>query len=147
MRMTSCTGSAHGILGIWRKSVETRRRTRRFDFLGVAEASRICAPCVPHEIGARWRSQHKRLYFSPCVETFNSKEIKGFRTWTKKSLRVFEFRDSYVLSFLYVVMNIRCPFHPFRTWLYLALIVNMVHLCSFPLAFSFGVSLKSEATI
>ena len=25
-------------------------------------------------------------------------------------------------------MNIRCPFHPFRTWLYLALIVNMVHV-------------------
>ena len=38
----------------------------------------------------------KRLCFSPYVETFNSKVIR-FRTWTNKSLRVFEFRDSYVL--------------------------------------------------
>ena len=37
------------------------------------------------------------MCLSPYVETFNSKVIKRFCTWTKKLLRVFEFRDSYVL--------------------------------------------------
>ena len=37
----------------------------------------------------------------PYVETFNSKVIKRFRTRTNKSLRVFEFRDSYVLYMFY----------------------------------------------
>ena len=38
------------------------------------------------------------------VESFNSKLIKkGFRTWNKKSLRVFEFRDSYVFYVFYVM--------------------------------------------
>ena len=45
----------------------------------------------------------KRLCLSPYVETFNSKVIKRFRTWTKKSLRAFEFRDSwfYVMYICY----------------------------------------------
>ena len=44
---------------------------------------RICAPWVPHEIGARWRSQHKKIVSPSHVETFNSKLIKRFRTWTR----------------------------------------------------------------
>ena len=45
------------------------------------------------------------MCLSPYVETFNSKVIKRFRTWTNKSLRVYEFRDSYVL---YVYMLPTC---------------------------------------
>ena len=59
------------------------------------------------------------MCLSPYVETFNSKVIKRFRTRTKKSLCVFEFRDSYVLC-IYVT-NIRCPFW---TWPYLAMVQN-----------------------
>ena len=73
--------------------------------LGLAEARRICTPWVPHEIRARWRSQHKKI----VSLSFNSKVIKRFRTWTKKSLRVFEFLDSCVLHYVYMLptFNIR----------------------------------------
>ena len=119
-----------GFGGFRRKlGVETRRRTRWLTF-GLGEVRRICAPWVPHKIGTRWRSQHKKIVSSPYVETINSKVIKRFRAWTKKSLCVFEFWDSCVLSYLYGVINImntRCPFHPFRTWPYLY-IMDMLEL-------------------
>ena len=54
-----------------------------------------------------WRKL-RELCLSPYSETFNSKVIKRFRTWTKKSLRVSEFRDSYVLSFLHVTCVSMC---------------------------------------
>ena len=100
------------------KRVETRRRTRRFDFWGSLRRDEFSRHGCRTRYGPDEEHSIKRLCLSPYVETFNSKVIKGFRTWTKKSLRVFEFRDSYVLSYLYVVMNImniRCTFH---TWPY-----------------------------
>ena len=53
----------------------------------------------------------------PYVETFNSKVIKRFRTWTRSR---YVFSNSGIpMFFIYsIVMNIRCPFHPFRTWPY-----------------------------
>ena len=59
-----------------------------------------------HEMGGRWKSQNrKNVYLSPYVEkTFKLKGNKKFRTWTKKSLVFFVFRDPYVLCIY--VMNI-----------------------------------------
>ena len=40
--------------------------------------------------GGRWKSQNrKNVYLSFCRRTFKLKGNKKFRTWTKKSLRVF----------------------------------------------------------
>ena len=54
------------------------------------------------------------MRLSPYVKTFNSKVIKRFRTWTKKSLRVLDFRDSYVLSLwtlhVYFAHGINCGY-------------------------------------
>ena len=59
---------------------------------------------MPHEIGSKWIRRHSEIVFSlPYVETFNSKVVKRFRTWTKNSLRVFQFRDSYVLRYVYML--------------------------------------------
>ena len=83
------------------KRVETRRRTRRFDFWGSLRRDEFACHGCRTRLGPDEEASIKRLCLSSYVETFNSKVIKRFRTWTKKSLRVFEFRDSYVLSFLY----------------------------------------------
>ena len=60
------------------------------------------------------------MCLSPYVETFNSKVIKSFRTWTNKSLRVFEFRDSYILYMFY-------RYEHYMSILHIALIVAMEH--------------------
>ena len=77
--MTSCTGSARRILGIWRKLVELRtgHRTRRVDFRLLAEALRRCRTRWG---GGRWKKQNrKNVYLSPDVEEpLNSKVIKSF---------------------------------------------------------------------
>ena len=63
----------------------------------------------------------------PYVETFNSNLIKRFRTWTRSRyvFSNFEIRMFFICSefsiwtlCIYEVMNIRSPFHPFRTWPY-----------------------------
>ena len=59
---------------------------------------------------AREEASIKRLGLSPYVETFNSKVIKRFRTCTKKSLRVFEFRDSCVLRYVYMLPTFNVHF-------------------------------------
>ena len=58
------------------------------------------------------------LCLSPYVETFNLKVIKRFRTWTKKSLRVFEFRDSCVLRYIYMLPTFDVHFEHSRIWLW-----------------------------
>ena len=71
-------------------------------FGGSLRARRICAPCLPHKIGAKWIRRHSEIVSSPpYVETFNSKLIKTFRTWTRSRYVFFEFRDSYVLYMFY----------------------------------------------
>ena len=76
----------------WR--VETRQRTRQCSLRRGEFARYGCyARLEPDE-----EASIKRLCLSPYVETFNSKLIKRFRTWTNKLLCVFEFRDFYVLS-------------------------------------------------
>ena len=76
------------------------------------------------EFAAQDRGQmNKRDCVSPSnVETFNSKLIKRFRTKTR-SRYVFSNFEIPMFFICTIVMNIICLF---RTWLYLALIVNMV---------------------
>ena len=57
----------------------------------------------------------------PYVETFKSKLIKKVSYLNKKSLRVFEFRDSYVLYMFY-------RYEHYMSILRMALIVAIVHL-------------------
>ena len=50
------------------------------------------------------------MYLSPYVEEpLNSKVIKSFVSELRSRYVFFEFRDSYVLCYIY--MNIICPFH------------------------------------
>ena len=54
-------------------------RRKKVDFHSLAEALWQ----VSHVVSGRWKSQ---VYLCPYVEkSFNSKVIKKFRTWTKKS--------------------------------------------------------------
>ena len=66
----------------------------------------------------RWKSQNrKNVYLSPYVEEpLNSKVIKMFRTWTKKSWVFFVFRDSYIVCIY--VMNIICTFRISVSWVW-----------------------------
>ena len=96
--MTSRTGSARRILGIWRKLVELRtgHRTRRLTFA----CSRRPLWRVLHVFRGGWKSQNKKIVpLSPFVEKpLNSKVIKSFVPEQRSRQVFFEFRDSYVLS-------------------------------------------------
>ena len=100
MWMTSCTGSVHGGFGgIWKSQiVGSCRPKKKGDFRLLTAALWR----VPHVVWGRWKSQNrKNVYLSPYVEKpLNSKVIKRFRTWTKKSLRVF--RVSGFLCSMYI---------------------------------------------
>ena len=76
-------------------------RRRRLAF----RASRGLAAGARTWFGADEKVVKERL----CRKTFKLKGNKKFRTWTKKSLAFFVFRDSYVIYIW--VMNILCTFH------------------------------------
>ena len=114
-----------GLWEIWRKwgELKTRRQTRRFDFWGSLTRDEFARRGCRAREGPDEEANIKRLCLSPYVETFNSKVIKRFRTWTKKSLRVFEFRDSYVLYMFY-------RYEHYMSISHVALIVAIVqHIC------------------
>ena len=100
--------------GNWKKvkRVDTRHWTKTVDFRVRSGETNLRAMSAARDKG-QMIDRIVRLCLSPYIETFNSKVIKMFRTWTKKSLRVFEFRDSYVL-YVYMlskwVMDNRCTF-------------------------------------
>ena len=123
--MTSCTGSVRGGFGgIWKKSVSWvgfLPLTKKGRLSGLAEARRICALRAPHAIGADGKARIERMcIFLPCVETFNSKVIKGFVPELSSSYVFFVFLDSYVLCIY--VMNILCTFHTYSC-------MAMLHVC------------------
>ena len=59
---------------------------------------------VSHEMGGRWKSQNRKIvHLSPYVEEpLNSKVIKSFVTELRSRYVFFEFRDSYVLCYIYI---------------------------------------------
>ena len=78
VRVTSRTGNARRILGIWRKLVELRtgHRTRRLTFAG----SRRHWAGVARDGGGRWKGQNRKIV-PPSLyveKPLNSKVIKGF---------------------------------------------------------------------
>ena len=99
VRMTSCTRSAWRIFGIWRKLGELRLDTERDGWLSLA---RKALWQVSHEMGARWKSQNRKIVpLSPYVEKpLNSKVIKSFVPEQRSRYAFFEFRDSYVLCYI-----------------------------------------------
>ena len=69
----------------------------------------LCGGCRTRWRGADDMAGIERMCISlPYVETFNSKVIKGFVPELRSRYVFFEFRDSYVLCYIY--MNIICPF-------------------------------------
>ena len=121
--MTGCkwrhAPEAQRFLGISKEvsRIETRRWTRRFDFWGSLRWDEFARHGCHTREGPDEEASITRLCFSPYVETFNSKVIKRFRTWTKKSLRVFEFRDSCVLRYVYMLLTFDVRFAHGRIWL------------------------------
>ena len=116
VRVTSRTRSVRRIWGIlkkvsWLSWVLPLEKT--VDFHLLAEAWR--------RVRTRWGGQMKEpelkewLSLSLCRRTFKLKVNKKFRTWSKKSLVFFVFRDSYVLCIY--VMNILCTFRVVISWL------------------------------
>ena len=118
VQLTSRTGSARRILGI---SKTPKEEVRLF---GLAEARRICAPWVPHEIGARWRSQHKKIVSLSLFRNLSLKSNKKVSYLNKEVVTCFRISRFLCSTLCIYVTNIRCPY---RTWPYLALIVNMQH--------------------
>ena len=111
VRVMSRTGSARGFGGIWKKSVSwvlPRKKTVGFRLFAEVALWR-----VPHDMGggADEKSQNRNnVYLSFYVEEpLNSKVIKKFRTWTKKSSRVF--RVSGLLCSMYICYDILYRFH------------------------------------
>ena len=112
----------------WRHAPEARRglcenlkkESRRIDFWssqapGERASYQSCTRWGPNE-----QDSKEDCVSPPYVETFNSKLIKRFSTWTRSRYVVLnsEIPMSFICS---IVMNIGCPFHPFhpfRTWPY-----------------------------
>ena len=83
-----------------------RRQTRRIDFWSSQTRSELTpyggrSKRGPLEMGANWIRQHRRLCFSSLRRNLSFKVNKKVSYLNKKSLRVFEFRDSYVLYMFY----------------------------------------------
>ena len=97
VQMTSRTGSVGRILRFRRKLRELKLDAERGGSSFGAHWGETNLRAMGAALDRGQMKKHKILWSRPYVETFNSKLIKGFRTWTKKSLRLFEFRDSYVL--------------------------------------------------
>ena len=102
MWMTSCTGSARGGLwGFWKKSAELSLAVRR---RRVTFASSQW-PCGERHTcwggRGRWKSHHRKIvHLSSLCRNLQLEGNKRFRTWTKKSLRVF--RVSGFLCSMYI---------------------------------------------
>ena len=96
MWMTSCTGSAcGGFGGFWKSQLSWVPASEEEGWLSLARRGLVSGS---HVVWGRWKSQ---VYLSPYVEKpLNSKVTKKFRTWTKKSLRVF--RVSGFLCSMYI---------------------------------------------
>ena len=98
VRVTSRTGSARRIWGIWRKLVELRPAPGEDGWLSLARRG---LGLVSHEMGgSRWKSQSRKIVpLSPYVEEpLNSKVIKSFVPEQRSRYVFFEFRDSCLLS-------------------------------------------------
>ena len=108
------------------RELSTRRQMRRFDFWSLQTRgelapygarwgeTNLCALWGPLEMGIKWIED---CVSPPCVKTFNSKLIKRFCTWTRSCYMFSNFEIP--MFFIYsIVINIRYPFHPFRTWPY-----------------------------
>ena len=101
MRVTSSTGSARRF--VWefeeRKSWELDAKREGSTFRARRREANLHPMVVgPLETGAKWIRQHRRLCLSSLRRNLYLKVNKKVSYLNKKSLRVFEFRDSYVLS-------------------------------------------------
>ena len=107
---------------IWRKYESgPRRQTKRIDFWSSQAQGKLAPYGGALELGAKWIRQHRRLCLSSLRRNLQLKVNKKVSYLNKKSLRVFEFRDSYVL---YI-------FHSNEHYMsisYTPLIANMVHM-------------------
>ena len=122
VRVKSRTGSARMILGIWIKLVELRLDTKRDGWLSLARGG---LGQVSHEMGGggRWKSQNREIVpLSPCIEEPLNSKVISFVPELRSRYLFFEFRDSYVLCYVYI--NIPCTF---RIFMYMV----MVHLDTF----------------
>ena len=98
------------------RELRMRRQTRRIDFW----SSRAWGEPAPYggrtRRGPNEQDNIEDCVSPPYVETFNSK-VKRFRTWTR-SRSVFSNSEIPMFFICSIVINIRCPFHPFCTWPY-----------------------------
>ena len=121
--MTSRTGSARRIWGIWRKWVEMRPASGEDGWFSLARGD-LCGGCHTCWGGADEKSQNRKIVsLSPYVEEPLNSKVINFRTWTKKSLRVFRISRSCVLCIY--VMDVPCTFCIF---MYMAMVQRVYQL-------------------
>ena len=104
-----------GFCGFWKSQLvelRTRHQTSKVDFRGSQTPDEFARYGCRTRWGADGKAIIERLCISlPCVETFNSKVIKGFVPELRSRYVFFVFRDSYVLCIY--VLNILCTFHTY----------------------------------
>ena len=107
---------------IWKSQLvesRTRHRTRRVDFRGSLRRDKFARyGSRTRWGGGRWKSQNrKNAYHSPYVEEpFNSKVIKKFRSWTKKSCFLcFRIPTFYVYMLWTFYVRFTYPYHRYGT--------------------------------
>ena len=96
--MTSFTGSAQRIWGIWRKSRVLRLDTGREGLTLLCSRRPLWR--VPHEMVGRWKSQHRKIVPLSLEKTLNSKVIK-FSYLNKEVVSVFRV-SRFLCSILYI---------------------------------------------
>ena len=118
VRMTSRTGSARRIWGIWRKLVELRLDTKRDGWLSLARGG---LGSVSHEMGRRWKNQDRKIVpLSPYVKKpLNSKVIKSFvpELRSRKCFSCFEISIFYMFYVIYIYEHYK-PISHIRIWVW-----------------------------
>ena len=124
--MTSRTGSAWRIWGIWRKLEKLRRDTER-EGLTFACSRRPWAG-VARDAGADEKARIERVYFSLLVEKpLNSKVMKCFvpELRSRKCFSCFEIPMLYIYIYIYIYIYVNIPC-TFRIFMYMAM-VHYIH--------------------
>ena len=107
-------GGFGGFGGFWKSQLSSWLGRRRLTFTSSPKPSQWHTCCGA---GGRWKSQNRKNVnlCSYVEEPLNSKVIKRYCTWTKKSLRVF--RVSGFLCFMYICYEHSKYFSHIHVWL------------------------------
>ena len=131
VRVTSRTGSAQRFVGDLKKvrELEIRFRTETVDFWARSGETILRAMGAVQDRGQMDKTAYWDCVSPPYVETFNSKLIKRFRTWTRSRYVFLNFEiPMFFICSMYMCYKHAMSILHMAIFAYLALIVNMVQV-------------------